>query len=59
MSCIKNYDKLYTMYAGISSSLKFFRNSIINLENHNSEKKKPSDFNTPISFALKWACRNI
>lgn len=54
---IKNIDKLYRMYAGISSSLKSYNNGIITLEIHNSEKKKPSDFNTAI--ALKWASRNI
>jgi hypothetical protein len=47
------------MHAGISSSLKSYNNGIITLEIHNSEKKKPSDFNTAISFALKWASRNI
>ena len=56
---IRNYDKLYRMYAGISSSLKSYNNGIITLEIHNSEKKKPSDFNTAIAFALKWASRNI
>lgn len=56
---IKNYDKLYRMYAGISSSLKSYKNGIITLEIHNSEKKKPSDFNTAIAFALKWVSRNI
>ena len=47
------------MYAGISSSLKSYSNGIISLEIHNSERKKPSDFNTAIEFALKWASRNI
>jgi len=56
---VRNYDKLYRMYAGISSSLKSYSNGIITLEIHNSEKKKPSDFNTAIAFALKWASRNI
>ena len=56
---VKNYDKLYRMYAGISSSLKSYSNGIITLEIHNSERKKPSDFNTAIAFALKWASRNI
>jgi hypothetical protein len=55
---IKNYDKLYRMHAGISSSLKSYNNGIITLEIHNSEKSKPSDFNTALSFALQWACRN-
>ena len=55
---IKNIDKMYRMYAGISSSLKSYNNGIITLEIHNSEKKKPSDFNTAIEFALKWACLN-
>jgi hypothetical protein len=56
---IKNIDKLYRMHAGISSSLKSYNNGIITLEIHNSERKKPSDFNTAIEFALKWASRNI
>ena len=56
---VRNYDKLYRMHAGISSSLKSYNNGIITLEIHNSEKKKPSDFNTAIAFALKWASRNI
>jgi hypothetical protein len=55
---VKNYDKLYRMHAGISSNLKSYSNGIITLEIHNSEKTKPSDFNTAISFALQWACVN-
>jgi hypothetical protein len=55
---IKNYDKFYRMYAGISSGLKSYKNGIITLEIHNSEKKKPSDFNTALEFALKWASVN-
>jgi hypothetical protein len=46
------------MYAGISSNLKSYNNGIITLEIHNSEKTKPSDFNTAIEFALHWACVN-
>lgn len=56
---VRNYDKFYRMHAGISSSLKSYNNGIITLEIHNSEKKKPSDFNTAIEFALKWASFNI
>jgi len=56
---VRNYDKLYRMYAGISSSLKSYNNGIITLEIHNSERKKPSDYQTAIAFALKWASRNI
>ena len=55
---VKNYDKLYRMYAGISSILKSYNNGIITLEIHNSERSKPSDFNTALSFALQWACVN-
>ncbi len=55
---IKSYDKLYRMHAGISSNLKSYCNGIITLEIHNSEKTKPSDFNTAVSFALQWACIN-
>jgi len=55
---IKNIDKLYRMYAGISSRLKSYNKGIITLEIHNSEKTKPSDFNTAREFALKWACVN-
>ena len=56
---IKGYDKFNRMYAGISSSLKSYNKGIITLEIHNSEKKLPSDFNTAIAFALKWASRNV
>lgn len=55
---IKNYDKFYRMYAGISSSLISYSKGIIALEIHNSEKTKPSDFNTALEFALKWASVN-
>ena len=55
---IKNYDKFYRMYAGISSSLISYSKGIIALEIHNSEKKKPSDSNTALEFALKWASVN-
>lgn len=55
---IHNYDKLYRMHSGISSSLKNYNNGIITLEIHNSETTKASDFNTAREFALKWACRN-
>jgi hypothetical protein len=55
---IKSYDKLYRMHAGISSSLKGFSNGIITLEIHNSEKTKPSDFNTALEFVFKWASVN-
>lgn len=55
---IKNFDKFYRMYAGISSSLKSYNNGIITLEIYNSEIKKQSDFNTALEFALKWASVN-
>lgn len=55
---VKNYDKLYRMHAGISSNLKSYNNGIITLEIHNSERSKPSDFNTALSFALQWASVN-
>jgi hypothetical protein len=55
---VKNYDKLYRMHAGISSNLKSYNNGIITLEIHNTERSKPSDFNTALSFALQWACVN-
>jgi hypothetical protein len=52
---IHGYDKHYRMWAGISSELISYNNFIISLEINNTEKRKPSNFDTAKWSAINWA----
>jgi hypothetical protein len=51
---IRNMDKFWRMYAGVSSQLLFYRDGILYIEIQNSEKNILSTFNTAVAFANRW-----
>lgn len=52
---IHGYDKHFRMWAGISSELISYNNFIISLEINNTEKFKPSNYDTAKWSAINWA----
>ncbi len=51
---ISRFDKWYRMYAGIASVLERYESSTMYLRIENTEKTKPSSYETAVEFARKW-----
>ncbi|MDO8566113.1 MAG: hypothetical protein Q7S04_02950 [Candidatus Moranbacteria bacterium] len=55
---ISGCDKWYRMYAGIASNLERYESGIMYLRIENTEKTKPSSYETAVEFARKWVGYN-